>query len=256
MAKSTADILSSPQFSLKQPEKGYRFSIDSFILASHINCVSPDSHLIDIGCGCGIISILLAVKFDTLQLTGVEIQKELSECALQNIQSLGLNSRIAIINADITETVPGRIGGQADIIVSNPPYKKQGTGRLNPDSGKAAARHEIHLDIQRLFKCADRLLNPEGLVYLIFPSDRLDDLTDSMNRYGFNCRFKRFVHQNPDTGAWRVIVCAQKRTNYNSRIIPPFYITDENKKYTAEYLSLFTLKSLILTHPQKDTILP
>lgn len=193
MEKFTADFTGCLDKEIIQPETGYRFTSDPFILAAHIHAAGPKK-AIDFGCGCGILPLLLHSKLPELKITGIEIQKELYLCAKKNIKDRHLDQVIDLIHGDIAKIKTGDIGGKADIIVSNPPYKKKGTGRLNPDSGKAAAKHEIHLDIETLFKCSKKLLHKTGRLYLIFPASRISDLFDAMKINHFSAEFIRFVH--------------------------------------------------------------
>ncbi|MDA3916091.1 MAG: tRNA1(Val) (adenine(37)-N6)-methyltransferase [Deltaproteobacteria bacterium] len=221
-----------------QPEKGYRFSIDPFILAAHIEGTG-NQKVIDIGCGCGIIPLILSLKSSALKITGIEIQKELYDCAKKNILTNKLENSINIIHGDIKNIDTSDINGKADIIVSNPPYKKKGSGRLNPDSQKAIARHEITLDIDMLFKCSGRLLKEKSRLYIIFPAQRLSDLVLTMEHYSFSPEFIRFVHTKKYSTAKRVILCAGKNSNSPCVVHPPFYIYEDENKFSKEYLSLF-----------------
>jgi tRNA1Val (adenine37-N6)-methyltransferase len=238
LEKSSADNLVGSKIKIFQPEKGYRFSIDPFILAAHIEGTG-NQKVIDIGCGCGIIPLILSLKSSALKITGIEIQKELYDCAKKNILTNKLENSINIIHGDIKNIDTSDINGKADIIVSNPPYKKKGSGRLNPDSQKAIARHEITLDIDMLFKCSGRLLKEKSRLYIIFPAQRLSDLVLTMEHYSFSPEFIRFVHTKKYSTAKRVILCAGKNSNSPCVVHPPFYIYEDENKFSKEYLSLF-----------------
>jgi len=238
LEKSSADNSVGSRIKISQPEKGYRFSIDPFILAAHVEGIK-NQKIIDIGCGCGIIPLILSLKSSALKITGVEIQKELYVCAKKNIITNKLENSINIIHGDIKNIDTSDTNGKADIIVSNPPYKKKGSGRLNPDSQKAIARHEITLDIDMLFKCSNKLLKEKGKLYIIFPTQRLSDLFLTMEHHTFSPEFIRFVHTKKDSIAKRVILCAGKNSNSPCVVHPPFYIYEHENKFSKEYLSLF-----------------
>ncbi len=238
MEKFTVDSLSDPGINISQPEKGYRFSIDPFILAAHV-LTAGNEKIIDIGCGCGIISLILALKAPDLKITGIEIQEALYICAKKNIRTNRLENTINIIHQDIQKTKVYDLGGKADIIVSNPPYKKRDSGRLNPDFQKAIARHEITLDIDILFKCSRRLLKDKGKLYIIFPAQRLSDLILTMEKNRFSPEFIKFVHIKKKSEAKHIIVCAVKNSNHPYSILAPFYIYERDDQFSKEYISLF-----------------
>ena len=124
MEKLSAESFFNNGIKVSQPEKGYRFSMDPFILAAHIQPTGIKS-LLDVGCGCGIMSLILAYRYPGVQIMGIEIQKELSRFAKQNIITNKLEKTIHITHKDIKNIQLSDINGKADMIVSNPPYKKK-----------------------------------------------------------------------------------------------------------------------------------
>jgi len=239
LEKFTPDpLLFSRKIEISQPENGYRFSMDPFILAAHIQ-PTGFKKIIDVGCGCGIIPLLLAARYPGVEITGIEIQNDLARVARENVKKNRQEDIIHIIHENIKNIKLAHINGKADIIVSNPPYKKKDTGRLNPDSQKAIARHEITLDIDLLFCCSKRLLHPEGRLYIIFPAQRLTDLVLAMAQYKFIPDFIRFVHIKKNTAARFVILCAAKNNGSPCTIPPPFYVYGPDNKFTDEYASMF-----------------
>jgi len=223
---------------LSQPENGYRSSMDAFLLAAHVQPEAKEK-IIDIGCGCAVISIMVAKKSDNLEITGIEIQKTLADYARKNVRNNGLEHCINIIHKDINKIHASDTGGKADIIVSNPPYKKKGSGRINPDHGKAVARHEISLDINQLAQCSARLLKTRGRIYVIFPAERICDLFNAMTACKFSITGIRFVHIRKHEPAKRVIICAEKNNAGQCIVMPPLFVFEQKNKYSDEYVSLF-----------------
>jgi len=236
LEKSSVDDVH--QLNISQPEKGYRFSLDSLILAAHIQPKGNET-VMDMGCGCGIISLILAQRYPNLKITGIEIQEELYDYARKNILANGFENSIHVLHQDIRTLQWSRIGTGADIIVSNPPYKKLGTGRMNPDPQKAMARHETGLSIDMLIECSSRLIRDQGLLCVIFPFDRFSDLALAMARHQFYPESIRLVHIKPGTKARRVIVRAVKNGSRQCSIPPPLFIYTPENKFTEDYLSLF-----------------
>ncbi|HKK99805.1 MAG TPA: SAM-dependent methyltransferase, partial [Desulfotignum sp.] len=61
METFTADTLFDPPLTIFQPETGYRFSLDPLVLAAHV-LPAPGDRIMDMGCGCGIISLILGAR--------------------------------------------------------------------------------------------------------------------------------------------------------------------------------------------------
>lgn len=211
--------------------------MDPLVLAGHVHPAFGQK-VIDIGCGCGIIPLILASRHPGLKITGIEIQKELCGFARQNVIASHLENTIQIIHEDVRNIRWPDIQGKADIIVSNPPYKKKNTGRLNPDAQKAIARHEICLDLDTLLACSNRLLNRQGKIYIIFPAERVSDLILGLAQHGFGLDTLRFVHIRKDLPARRVIVCGKKGRHQPCIVAPPLHIYSSEDQLTEDYAGL------------------
>lgn len=240
METYTADTLFDPPLTIFQPRTGYRFSLDSLILAAHIH-PNPMDRIFDLGCGCGIVSLILGARHKDIQITGIEIQKELAWLARKNAAQNGMESRFRILHQDIRKVSLTEMPQPADIIVSNPPYKKKASGRLNPDRGKAIARHEITLDMATLTDRAAHLVKPGGQFILILPAPRLDELVLCLTSAGFAPHWIRMIHFRPAAPAERVLVSAVKSNEISCTTRPPLHLCNPDRSPTEDYLRLLNL---------------
>ena len=96
----TSDFFLDGKIQVVQPVDGYRFSIDSIILAGFLHPPSGAT-VVDLGTGCGIIPLILAHRTLNLRLIGVELQPSLAAMALKNIKRNGLSDRISILCQDM-----------------------------------------------------------------------------------------------------------------------------------------------------------
>ncbi len=208
---------------MNQPENGYRFTSDPFLLCSQIG---PPDHatILDIGCGCGIIALILALKNPTVKISGVEIQEELAAFADENVKTNGLTGTVTILCKDFRAMEKSDFNGPIDLIVTNPPYKKKTTGRTNPDSGKAVARHEITLCLEALLEKSGDLLRTKGNFFIIFPAGRIHELLSGMVQNRIQPDTIRFVHTKKESSAGRVIVSGIKDGAQYPRVSPPLYV--------------------------------
>jgi tRNA1Val (adenine37-N6)-methyltransferase len=212
--------------------------MDPVILAAQVT-PSPGCKIIDIGCGCGIIPLILGFRFKEVHIIGVEIQPELAEFATKNIISNQLSDRIQILTKDIRTTTLSDIKNSADIIVANPPYKKKKSGRLNPDIQKAIARHEITLELSDFFASSNRLLKPRGQLLFIFPADRLQDIISGLQSHDFQLDWIRFIHTKKNKPAKLVLISGLKEGFGSCIVRPPLYIYDKANNPTNEYTAMF-----------------
>ena len=81
-----------------------------------------------------------------------------------------------------------------DLLYSNPPYRKLGSGKLNPSREKAIARHEIHLKLEDLISVADYFLKPDGRLSVILPTFRENDWMQLLSRRKYFLIERQYVH--------------------------------------------------------------
>lgn len=222
--------------------------MDPVILAAQV-MPSPGCKIIDIGCGCGIIPLIIGFRNKNVHILGIEIQSQLADLATKNIAKNQMSDRIQILNKDIRTTTSLDIQsfntqsfnttGVADIIVSNPPYKKKDTGRLNPNIQKAIARHEITLELSQFFSSAHRLLKPRGQILFIFPADRLQEIVPGLSFHEFQLEWIRFIHTKKNKPAKLILVSGIKEGHGACIVRPPLYIYDNQNNPTNEYEAMF-----------------
>lgn len=196
--------VSSP-FSIQQPESGYRYSTEPFILADWVNPLKGN-RVLDVGTGCGIIPLLLNQRYNPLRVTGVEIQESLYRLAVQNIKDNDLSSTVEILHADFLSVADTLETGAFDWVISNPPYRKPGSGRINPSREKAIARHELTLNMESLIGASRPLLKPEGRLVVAYPAHRQEELSDQLNCQGMHPHRWLHVSGHPEAEPRFVLV--------------------------------------------------
>lgn len=229
----TLDCLSCGDLSIFQKKKGYRYSLDAYLLGAFVEEI-PDTRVIEVGSGSGVVSILLAAM-KGLVMTGVEIQEDLAEMSRRSVELAGLQDRVRIICSDIKDYK----GPRVDAIVTNPPYRPLKTGRINPHGQKAVARHEILLDLDTLLRRSHELLNPSGRFYIVYPSWRLPDLFSAMRTRGVEPKRMRCVYTAPDRTAEICLVCGVRGGGRELSLERPLFIFHEDGSYHHAMESVF-----------------
>ena len=155
----TQDSLFNGRLRLKQHRSGYRYSIDAVILASCVH-PKPGETVVDLGTGCGVIPLILAFRHPGLRIWGIELQASMAAVAQENIRDNNLTSAVTVVCADMREIQFESVGAPVDIVVSNPPYRRSRSGRVNPNMQRALARHEIAITLSDVIRVSRRLLRP------------------------------------------------------------------------------------------------
>ena len=216
---------------IDQKNTGYRYSIEPFLLTDFITLM-PNQSVLDIGTGCGIIPLLMVHLEPTLKVTAIEIQ----ECsqAQKNIHQNKMETQISLIHGDFLKEAENLEPESFDHIVSNPPYRKIQTGRINPDNGKALARHELALSMSSLLKKSAPLLKKGGQISLAYPPERLSELLRELENRGLYPSQARFVHGNYQMPARIVLVSALKGKKSDFSVAQPLAVYNKDGSYSEE----------------------
>jgi tRNA1Val (adenine37-N6)-methyltransferase len=233
MKSLTTDTFFDGRIQIKQHRSGYRFSIDSVILAYHAQ-PRPDDKVVDLGTGSGIIPLILAYRNATLCLYGIEVQPELAELAALNVRENHMSDRIQIFCRDMKAFKTRMISGPADLIISNPPYRKAESGRINPDPQRAVARHEIKATLSDVIQTAQGLLRHLGRFITIYTTERITDLFTQMRSAGLEPKYLRMIHSGLNSAAKLILVEGVKGGRPGSTIGPPLIIYRNDGSYTEE----------------------
>jgi len=238
MGLLTTDTFFNGNISVKQNRNGYRFSIDAVLLAGHVK-TKPGDRIIDIGTGSGIISLILAYRNPQINIYGVEVQKSLADIAALNVRDNNIEDRVKILCADIKNLNSDMISGPLDIVVSNPPYRKAQSGRVNSDNQRAVARHEIDITLTDILKAASRLLHVSGRLIIIYPSERIADMVTQMRLSGIEPKYFRFIYSKSNSESKLVITEGVKGGRTGSKIVSPLVIYCDDGTYTDEVNRMF-----------------
>ncbi len=122
--------------------------------------------VLDIGCGCGILSFMLKLSKPNWQITGIDIQENLIQLAKHN-------SKISELNVEFLHEDLRTYAKKFDLIICNPPFFPKNSGKMPNDKGKQIARFEIECTQKAVFSTVKRCLNPNGTGYVLYPLARL-----------------------------------------------------------------------------------
>lgn len=219
-----------------QKKKGYRFSVDAPLLADFVQTEEGDD-VLELGTGCGIISLLLSVK-PFRHLTAVEIQPSLADLARRNVRLNRLEERISVVEQDLMAYRPA---GGFDVIFSNPPYHKRDAGHLSLTEEKSIAKHELKSSIFDIMQKTSRILRKDGRANFIFPAKRKRDLLEAAETNGLQVKQMRSIY--PRIGAEpNLVLFAFDFTSGKAEIRPGLFLYDEQGQYTEVVRRIFAGK--------------
>ena len=236
MEELTLDSISSIR--LYQRKRGYRFSLDAVLLADFVRLPASTKAVVDLGAGSGVIGLCVAKKYTGVKVKLVEIQKALFELCKKNISLNELQNRVEAIRADINQIPKGKYlslsSGTMDAVITNPPFRRPGTGKTSPYDERAVARHEIALSLDGLLEASSYLLKTRGRFFIIYHPHRLSELISKMVKQALEPKRMRFVHPRITGDASMVMIEAVKGSGVELKVERPLFVYKETGVYTDE----------------------
>ncbi len=211
------------------------FGTDAVLLAGFVRTDAGDT-VSDLGCGCGILSILIGGKNPKCRVYAVEIQKALADMADRSVRLNGLEN-VKIVCGDLKD-MPG-VFPRCNVVVSNPPYDRVGRGKASPNESQRIARQEIRADFADIAHAAARLLGDGGRFYFIHRSERIDELFATLRSWKLAPKRMRFIHSKIGKKAKYVLVCAHKNGKEGVEVLPPLIVLDGSGNYTKEVRRIY-----------------
>lgn len=234
------DALFNGRIKCLQHRRGYRFSVDAVLLGNFIQ-PKPGERILDLGCGCGIIPLILAYRWPKVSITGLEIQPDLASLSRKNVEMNNWQDRIEIVQGDLREIQHIFAAGSFDWVVSNPPYRKPGSGRVNTGAEQAQARHEQLADLASVTRSANWAARKKGRVVFIYPASRGASVIAEMKNSGLEPKKMQSVFSYPGSTASLLLIEAVKQGGEELVILEPFYIyREKDGAYSPEMAGYYS----------------
>jgi len=224
---------------LIQPRHGYRFSVEA-ILLDRFERASTRDRVLELGAGCGVVSIMMAALYRPREVVALEIQPELAEMIARSTGLNGLKSVHAVC-ADLRQKkIAGVEAASFDAVVANPPYRAAASGRENPEHGRRIARGESAATLADFVAAARRYARTGGRVAFVFAARRSAELISAMRSKQLEPKRIRFVHPRIATPASVILIEARVGGGIEVAIEPPLILYERPGIYTAEARALLS----------------
>jgi tRNA1Val (adenine37-N6)-methyltransferase len=244
----TTDSLFDGDLVCYQNKNGYRFSIDSVLLA-HFSLSWKKATVLDLGCGCGILGLILLYRNskEVISIDGVEIQQSLVDVARKNSEMNDFSSKLTVTAGDFRKISTLFPSESFSHVVCNPPFYRIGSGRTSAKSEEYLARHQVAATTDDIAASISYTLKNKGTFSLIFPAESAAELLHILMLRNLQAKRLQPVYSYPEAPAARlVLVEGIKNGGVGVRIMKPLYIyTTRNGRYTDEVNALYLPKRLL-----------
>lgn len=223
------------QFSINHDLCAMKVGTDSVLLGAWADC-GKARHILDVGTGSGILAIMAAQRNPCARITGLEIDPQAVEQAVQNAATSPWSERIHILHGDIRTW---QTEEQFDCILCNPPFYTN--GMQSPAALRNQARQTACLSFEDLIRACAKRLTEQGMFHVILPAESCDSFTQLCWENNLHLKTKVWVHTKENKAAKRVLLTySRERCNFpiGEKLImktPDNEATEEYRKLTGDF---------------------
>jgi tRNA1Val (adenine37-N6)-methyltransferase len=215
-------------FSLYHHRSTMKVGTDAILLGRWTE-VKPTDVVLDIGTGCGLLSLMLSQKGVAL-VDAVDIDKASIEEAKVNFEASQWRDHLKAFCADIVDFQTDK---KYDLIVSNPPFFNR-FSKCDSERKSRARHNDAGLSYATICHEVCRLMNPEGRFAVVLPVGVSPDFLNTAEQYGL------YLHKR-----MTIVPIEGKEPNRVNLELgfgkcddmweETFVIRDADKRFTAQY---------------------
>lgn len=226
---------------------GYRFvyddalfrpGTDTFLLSS-LPRLRPGLRVCDLGCGAGLLGLLLLQRQGALSVSGVELQEAAVRLAEKAAAENGLTDRLTFRHADLRACRTLFPAGSFDLVVCNPPYYPPGSGRLAGPEALRTARAEVSCTLEDVCAAAAYLLRWGGAFCLVHKPERLCDLLCALRAAAVEPKRLRFVCPSPGAAPSLLLLEGRRGGKPGLTVEPPLLLQNSDGSPTPELDAIY-----------------
>lgn len=225
------------QFTVFHDRCAMKVGTDAVLLGAWVQLRSA-GHILDVGAGSGVLSLMLAQRTQDTYIDAVELDEAASRQASDNVLRSLWSERIRVHHSAIQDFTPATQSGY-DLIVSNPPFFEDST--KNPEESKRTARHTDTLSQEELLRVCTQWMTQQGSLAVIYPYAESEQFAEKAEQYGLTCTRKLSVRGRPEKPIRRVLTqWSWKSFTFQSSPEEEEWSIelDERHDYSAEYIAL------------------
>lgn len=194
--------------------------------------VSNVKHALDVGCGSGLITLMIAQRSDAY-ITAIDIDEQSVIQTRENITESPWQNRIDVHHSSLQDFVKNAVL-KFDLIVCNPPFFIN--SMKSPSSLRTLARHNDSLPFSDLINNSKRLLADQGRLCIILPKEEGRVFIEEAERNELFCVQQVTVFPNYQKPAKRLLLefSLAEKIRRESQLT----IEEERGVYAAEYTDL------------------
>ncbi|EGK8091204.1 methyltransferase [Campylobacter lari] len=223
---------------LFQYSKGYRYNNDSLLLFDFLSKNNLKGNILDIGCGCGILGLLIKQKFPNSNVYLLDIQEQNIKLSYKNAKENKLK-----IQGICEDFLNYKSDIKFDFLISNPPFYKKNTQK-SQDLHLCISRYQEFMPLEKMFAKINTLIKPNGSFFMCYEASFLDEICAYLKQFKLKLVSLQCVHTNAQTNARLVLMHIKKNSKSPCVIVPTLFMYENdvlNQKISEIYENIGTI---------------
>lgn len=226
------ESLEIKDYKIIQNDNLYRFTSDAVVLSRFAKAKNGES-VADICSGSGIVGLhyYCLNEEKVKSVTFFELQKPLADMNSKTVELNGLSDKMQVVNTPIQQ-IPESYFNGFNLVLCNPPYKKQNSGIISDRREIAVCKHEITVSLEDIVKTASNLLKRGGKFCICHKCERLNELFLLLNKYDLHPSRLKFVAGQPNKKPYLVLLESTKTSS--PQLTVESLLINDSKSFNGE----------------------
>lgn len=222
------------QFLINQGHSAMKVSTDACIQGAWTPVEDNVQSVLDIGTGTALLSLMLAQRFQNIEIDAIELDEKAIIDAGENIKASPWANRINLIHSDANNH---NYGKQYDMIICNPPFFQNSL--LGPSGERNLARHTLSFSYAHLLDIMNSVLAPQGYASVLLPYTEHKTWEALLNKNGWKIYHKCYIRPRANMDTNRVISLCRRGVQEHTRK-EGLVIYNADNSYTETFSRLLT----------------
>lgn len=191
---------------------------------------AKDGRAVELGCGSGVVSLLLASRGAFRHITAVDCVPALYDLTRRNVEKNGFSDIVRPLLEDVRNLSPTVLGFTADAVFANPPYFDPTKGRPSPHAERQSARHETAGNVFDFTAAASRCLPHGGRFTCVWRPDRTAALFAALAAADLTPKRMAFAAAHPNAAPCLLLIEAIKGGGEGLILLPTLFLRESDQQ--------------------------
>ena len=191
------------QFTIQQEHAAMKVGTDGVLLGAWASVPGPQSKILDVGCGTGLIALMLAQRTKYVAVDALEIDPSSARQAEENFQNSPWKERIQCIQSSFQDYAT-QCKSRYDLIICNPPFFS-GSSKT-PSKELNLARHDDSLNLEDIFRGSASLMKKTTIISLVLPFQKEAQAMELITEHKLFCNRLTRVIPAPGKATKRILL--------------------------------------------------